>query len=70
VSSHQQFELEGNLIFLTDIEVIEAGHVVCHSRDLWCEAVDRDTARYICFALNKVGVSEVLHGGNQNNRES
>lgn len=68
MSSRQQFELEGNLIFLTDVEVIETGHVVCHSRDLWCEAVDRDMARYICFALNKVGVSEVLNGSNQDNR--
>lgn len=68
MSSHQQFELEGNLIFLTDVEVLGDGHVVCHSRDLWCEAVDRDMARYICFALNKVGVSEVLNGSNQDNR--
>lgn len=65
MSSVQRFEMEGNLIFLVDVEVLESGSVVCHSRDLWCEAVDRNMARYICFALNKVGVSEVLNGSNQ-----
>jgi len=61
-----KFEDEGNLIFLVDVEVLGDGHTVCHARTLWCEAVDREHARYITFALNKVGVQEVMNGSRQN----
>lgn len=68
MSSQLKFELEGNLVFLVDIELLDNGGVVCHSRDLWCEAVDRAHARYIYNALNKVGIKEVLDGSKQDNR--
>ncbi len=61
-----KFEDEGNLIFLNNVEILGDGHTVCHSRDLWCEAVDREHARYITFALNQVGIQEVLNGSQQN----
>lgn len=48
----QKFEDEGNLVFLTEVETLGDGHTVCHARNLWCEAVDRDHARYITVALN------------------
>lgn len=67
MSSQLKFELEGHLVFLIDIEITENGGVVCHARDLWCEAVDREHARYICNALNKVGITEVLNGSKQDN---
>lgn len=56
------FYPEGNLVLFQDRTVAPDGTVVVHSTTLWAEAVDRDHARYIATALNKVGFREVKDG--------
>lgn len=56
------FMAERNLVMW--IERIQAsdGNVYSDPPVLWCEAVDRNHARYIAFALNKIGREELFNG--------
>lgn len=53
---------ERNLVMWIERTQAKDGNVYSDPPILWCEAVDRDHARYIAFALNKIGREELLNG--------
>lgn len=62
-----RFIQEGNLVLYADQQELEGGRLVTHDVNLWCEAVDREHARYIVRALNQIGIQEVLRGAKDDN---
>lgn len=62
-----RFIQEGNLVLYADQQELEGGRLVTHEVKLWCEAVDREHARYIVRSLNQIGIQEVLRGAKDDN---
>jgi hypothetical protein len=61
------FYPDRNLVLYQERTVTDDGQIVVHSTELWAEAIDRDHARYIASALNRVGFHEVKNGSEQDN---
>lgn len=64
-----RFISERNLVLWLDEAELSDGVVVRHDTVLWCEAADREYARYIAKALNQQK-QEIFYGSKQSDGES
>jgi hypothetical protein len=61
VKDVSRFVAERNLVLWLDEQEMADGAVVRHDTIFWCEASDKDRARYIATALN-IHHKEILNG--------